>query len=597
MNPDQVTEEKISAAIKECEHLITMHDMRAETEARQALQLAISIEHKENIVLAYCAMSSVYNYLHFDNIKSFEYAKLAVSAAEKLSVCFAKVLAENHLANAYLRLRDYTRTLKILSNCREMVNELQHNDVKHDTLRWGIFNTTALVYINIGLFRLAKPFFDLSLEYALRTGDADIIRRSRIAVASHLFRVKEYKLAREKFLELHGEHKELPLHETSAIIYHYMGIIEQDEGNLEAARDLFAKAFAMRKKIGNEMRYVFSYISLGRISVLLNDLPKANEYYTELVALMDKHKNEYTEQQRNEVFFEMYGQLGDYKKSYEHFRKLEISAGDSATIEKTLETLFEIEQQKEQRVRDEAEQLKSLNTEMQQYSKTLESSNKDLKSFAHVTSHDLREPLRMVSTYMTILEAKLKDKLTEEEKTFMRFAVDGSKRMDEMITRILNTAKGGQSTMKPVDLNKTIEQLKMNLSKLMAEKNAEVSFENLPVLMADDIQMLQVFQNLVTNAIKYNNSGKPQIKISCEKKNSSIEISVADNGVGIPEQAREKVFEMFSRVENESGADGTGIGLSTVKNIIEKMKGKIWIEGNEPRGSVFKIEFANNEIP
>lgn len=234
---------------------------------------------------------------------------------------------------------------------------------------------------------------------------------------------------------------------------------------------------------------------------------------------------------------------------------------------------------------------------MQQYSKTLESSNKDLKSFAHVTSHDLREPLRMVSTYMTILEAKLKDKLTEEEKTFMRFAVDGSKRMDEMITRILNTAKGSQSTTKPVDLNKTIEQLKMNLTKLMVEKNAEVSFGNLPVLMADDIQMLQVFQNLVTNAIKYNNSKTPQVKISCERKNSCIEISVADNGVGIPEQAREKVFEMFSRVENQSGADGTGIGLSTVKNIVEKMKGKIWIEGNELSGSVFKIQFSNNNLP
>ena len=124
---------------------------------------------------------------------------------------------------------------------------------------------------------------------------------------------------------------------------------------------------------------------------------------------------------------------------------------------------------------------------------------------------------------------------------------------------------------------------------MIQEKNAEINFENLPTVIADDIQMLQVFQNLVTNAIKYNNSGKPVIKITSAAKGNFFQVSVFDNGVGIPEEAREKVFEMFSRVENASGADGTGIGLSTVKSIIEKMKGKIWIEENQPHGSVFQI--------
>ena len=101
--------------------------------------------------------------------------------------------------------------------------------------------------------------------------------------------------------------------------------------------------------------------------------------------------------------------------------------------------------------------------------------------------------------------------------------------------------------------------------------------------------MLQVFQNLVTNAIKYNNSQKPTVKIYADVRPDLIQISVADNGVGIPLEAREKVFEMFGRVENESGADGTGIGLSTVKNIIEKMKGKIRIDSNQPKGSIFQI--------
>ena len=584
------TEAGINEALKRCDQLILQLNKEAEVEARKALQAAIALQNRELIALSYCSMSLVCYSIQFDNVKSYEYATLAAGVAETLPLCFAKVSAEHHLAQASFRLRDYTQTLKILSVCRQMLGEFEENNLQLDTLRWGVFNTTALVYINIGLFRLAKPYFDLSLEYAMRTGNADIIRRSRIAVASHLFRIKEYTQARQIFRELHGEHSELPLHETSAIIYHYMGIIEQEEGNYNQARSLFEKAFAIRQKIGNEMRYVFSYMSLGRISVLLNDMPKAREYYAALEQLMEKHKKEYTDQQRNEVFFEMYGELGDYKKSYEHFKQLEISAGDSATIEKTLETIFDIEQQKEQRVRYEAQKLKELNAEMQQYSRQLESSNKDLKSYAHVTSHDLREPLRMVSTCMTILETKLKDKLTEEEKIFLRFAVDGSKRMDEMITHILNSAKGDQTTYKPVDLNKTVEQLRNNLSKLIAEKNAIVTALSLPTVIADDIQMLQVFQNLVTNAIKYNNSSIPEIHITSKNQDGWIEISVADNGVGIPEDAREKVFEMFSRVENESGADGTGIGLSTVKSIVGKMGGSIKIEANEPTGSIFIIQ-------
>lgn len=590
MNSTLHTEAEINDALNKCEQFISELNVQAEIEARKALQGAIAIQHKELIALSYGSMSVVYAVLHFDNVKSFEYATLAAGVAESLPLCFAKVSAGHHLAQACFRLRDYTQTLKILTTCRQMLGELAEHDTRLDILRWGVFNTTALVYINIGLFRLAKPYFDLSLEYALRTGKPDIIRRSRIAVASHLFRLKEYTQARAIFLELHGEQQDLPIHETSAIIYHYMGIIEQEEGNYEAARNLFEKAFAIRQKIGNEMRYVFSYMSLGRISVLLNDMPKAKEYYAALEQLMEKHKSEYTDQQRHEVFFEMYGELGDYKKSYEHFKQLEIAAGDSATIEKTLETLFDIEQQKEQRVRDEAQQLKELNDEMQQYSKQLELSNKDLKSYAHVTSHDLREPLRMVSTYMTILEAKLKDKLTEEEKIFLRFAVDGSKRMDEMITRILNSAKGDKTTYKPVDLNNTINQLKINLTKLMAEKKATIVSQHLPIVLADEIHMLQVFQNLVTNAIKYNNSETPLITLHSETKDGCIQISIADNGVGIPEEARDKVFEMFSRVENESGADGTGIGLSTVKNIISKMGGSIKIEANEPTGSIFIIQ-------
>lgn len=176
----------------------------------------------------------------------------------------------------------------------------------------------------------------------------------------------------------------------------------------------------------------------------------------------------------------------------------------------------------------------------------------------------------------------------------MHFAVDGAKRMDDMITRILDAAKSQDASLRPVDMNRIAAQTVQNLTKLIQEKNAVVTHDPLPMVMGDDIQLLQVMQNIVTNAIKYNQSAQPAIHISFIKDDGKYLMCIADNGVGIAESERENVFKMYQRVENKTGEDGTGIGLYTVKRNIERMRGRIWIEGNKPNGSIFKIELQSS---
>lgn len=589
MQDAETLRHEIDAALKECQRLIFLVGPDAEKHARIALQKSVQIQDDEMETLSYCALSAVQLYVMFDYLKGLELARLAVGKSENLPDGYAKISAYYQAATANQNLRDYVNALYYLRECERMLESVP--DIPEYWVQLnGVNHSFGTIFSNFGLYEFSKGFLEKSLLYAEKLKNENLIRRSRISLGHYFFHTKKYDSAIAEYSKVIDEFKNLPEQENMAVLFHYLGLIYKEKGAYEEAEKNYLRAFEIRKRIGNETRLAYSYYGLGMLYHAMKRSAEANENFEKAKTIFEKYPEVFSEANRNEVYADIYALMGDYKKAYEHFSKLQLPHVDRSVIEKTFETLFENEKLKQDKIREEAEQIKKLNDDMRDYAKQLEISNKDLKTYAHTASHDLREPLRMISAYMSILEAKLKDKLTQEEKQFLHFAVDGSKRMDEMITRILQSAKGNQTSFKPVDLNKVAAQVKTNLAKLMAEKNATVEFADLPVVLADDIQMMQVLQNLVTNAIKYNTSTSPSVNISSVQNAKSVSVFVADNGVGIPENMRGKVFEMFSRVENASGAEGTGIGLSTVKNIIEKMKGNIRIESNKMSGTVFVIE-------
>jgi signal transduction histidine kinase len=441
----------------------------------------------------------------------------------------------------------------------------------------------------MGLHTIAIPYIDQALRYCEGISDRNTQFKTKLTRANLRMYKGEYEQSLMGYMELYEAFVDQGNTEQWAILNNYIAIIHMQQERYDTAEAFIREAVRIREAIGDELRINYSYFTLTKLLYATGRVEEGDRYFAHIQRVVEKYPYIYDRQIKNDIFYEIYAAKRDYEKAFHHFKELDISFVNNDILEKTIGSIFDAERDKQQKAKEDTVHFRRLNDEMQQQAQQLQKMNKDLNNYARTASHDLREPLRMVSTYMSILEAKLKDKLTEDEKQFLRFAVDGSKRMDEMVTRILSSAKGSQTVMKPVDLNKILEQLTQNLTRLITDKNAEVTWEHMPILLADDIQMLQVFQNLVTNAIKYNKSERPYIHITAEAKGSFAHILVADNGVGIPEEAREKVFEMFSRVQNASGEDGTGIGLSTVKSIIEKMKGKIWIEGNEPQGSVFNI--------
>lgn len=223
-------------------------------------------------------------------------------------------------------------------------------------------------------------------------------------------------------------------------------------------------------------------------------------------------------------------------------------------------------------------------------------SNKELQSFAYVASHDLKEPLRMISSFTQLLSRQYKHKLDQNAQDYIQFAVDGAKRMYDLIDALLaysrlNT-RGSNFAM--VNMQHILELAYSNLRIEIAKKNGEVTWDGLLSVFADKDQMMQLMQNLLSNAIKFSNE-KPRIHISCKEENNKIVFSVKDNGIGIDSQYFEKIFQIFQSLHTKDKYEGTGIGLAICKRIIELHGGKIWVLSQLGKGSAFYFSIPKKE--
>jgi len=237
-------------------------------------------------------------------------------------------------------------------------------------------------------------------------------------------------------------------------------------------------------------------------------------------------------------------------------------------------------------------QLKLLNNQLEARAKELVASNQELEQFAYVASHDLQEPLRMVSNFLTQIEKKYNDILDEKGKTYIHFAVDGAKRMRQMILDLLEFSRAGRNVDRPeeVDLNVFVKDLLNLYQKQIEETKAIVNISDLPTLAVPKTGIRQVFQNLISNSLKYNQLKKgviPEISIYTKDFETHWRFEVKDNGIGIDSQYFEKIFIIFQRLHDRSEYSGTGIGLAITKKIVENFGGTIWIESEIGKGSSF----------
>lgn len=247
-------------------------------------------------------------------------------------------------------------------------------------------------------------------------------------------------------------------------------------------------------------------------------------------------------------------------------------------------------------IRDITERNKA-REQLRQAMDDLERSNKELEEFAYVASHDLKEPLRMVVSYMQLLERRYKGQLDEKADKFIGYAVDGAMRMQKLISALLEYSRVGRvnSNFETVDCNALIERIAGDLSAAVSEKNARITYSHLPEVEAAPALLGQLLQNLVANGLKYCTDPAPHVHVSAERGHGEWVFSVSDNGIGIPPEHHERIFKIFQRLHTRDEFQGTGIGLSVCKKAVEYHHGRIWVESGHGQGSTFFFTIPDRE--
>ena len=233
-----------------------------------------------------------------------------------------------------------------------------------------------------------------------------------------------------------------------------------------------------------------------------------------------------------------------------------------------------------------------------QVEEELARSNQELEQFAYVASHDLQEPLRMVRSYMQLLEKRYKDKLDEDANEFITFAIDGATRMHLLINGLLLYSRVGTKG-KRFELTNCAEVLQAvlaNLALAIEANGVRITYDDLPTIMADDVQLIQLFQNLIGNAIKFRGDQSPKIHVGIKRGDSEWVFWVRDNGIGMDPQQTERIFMIFQRLHTNEEYEGTGIGLAVCKKIVERHAGRIWVESEPGKGSTFFFTIPDRDV-
>jgi signal transduction histidine kinase len=250
-----------------------------------------------------------------------------------------------------------------------------------------------------------------------------------------------------------------------------------------------------------------------------------------------------------------------------------------------------------QRIVDELATVEAARTQLEMQASELGRSNAELEQFAYVASHDLQEPLRKVASFCQALQKRYGDQLDERGKQYIEFAVDGAKRMQVLINDLLafsRVGRGGRELV-PVALGEVLDAARSALADQLRESGGRIETGELPSVRGDRAQLISLFQNLISNSLKFHGEQPPLVRIAAERRGETWELSCRDNGIGIEADYRERIFMIFQRLHSREAYEGTGIGLALARKIVEYHGGDIWVDPDYSDGACFRFTFPTIE--
>jgi len=617
-NGDILDKELIRGVLKEIDEVKFESRETALEYACRTFHLAKEINFVEGIIRSGIHLGNLY-WFKADFKISLEYFQLALHYNETFKDQLCEGGIQKGIGNYYLRVGFLKEALKHYTNSVNIYKALG------DENQCGsLYNNMGIVYKDEGDYEKALSYYLKSLNIKKNSGDFNALANVYLNIGILNDIQKEHENALKYFKKI----LELPSDKLDDIIlasaYNSVGQTYVELGDNINALNYIYKSLNINKKIENKSGMTHSYQEIGRVLEANKEYGAATVNYEqalkisrEIGSLSDEAnclhclgqlnyqiQNYLTAEQQlkksyvmseamnhkpklidiGQLLADLHYKTNRFRESCDYMKQVyklqvELSDEEKTRILVETKTRFELQQ------RDlEIEKL-SVKQEM------LLKANQELELFAGKAAHDLKEPLRMMSSFSSLLHRKYGNQLDTSGQEFIGHIHEGAKRMEKLLTDMLTFAKSGADPSQSVEvnLNDILHIVKSNLRLIIEEKNAEIQCDELPMVKAANVAMIQLLQNIIANALKFTKSDIAS-KINMRyvtRGDNFYQISIADNGIGIPKAQTEKVFIIFQRVHKRGDYEGSGIGLATCKKIVECLGGKIWLESVEGEGTTF----------
>ncbi len=484
-----------------------------------------------------------------------QYFQDALDKGEKIGYKYYIAQCQINIGTIYAHLYNYEDALERYNLVLE-----DYNDVLDDQTKVAIFNNVGNINYTTGKYDLAKSFFEKALKIASQKGFKSEAALSRAQLGrtftalDYLDKAATYSNKAATFFE------HTPNSNGNQINQLNLGNISFKKGDSKEAISLIEKGIESAKKLHDDVSQITGYQQLANIYKSEANYEKAFENLNQF----SKLKEEFSSKQRSRQFMDLEIKNALKNKQNEIEQLTKENELQSQLLEKT-------------------DQIEIKNRE-------LTSMNEDLRQFAYIASHDLKEPLRMISSYAQILLRLYGDKFDENAKSYFGYMTEGVTRMNGLLEDLLKYATVGRNEeeVEKIEMDYVVEICRVNLKVLIQESGAQINYGELPSVFATRTTLIQLMQNLISNGIKFRKEGTaPIIDISCKKSDTTYTFTVRDNGIGMEEEHLERIFVIFQRLHSRTTYEGSGIGLAICQKIVQRWGGKIWVTSEKDKGSSF----------
>ncbi|MEO1518085.1 MAG: tetratricopeptide repeat protein [Bacteroidota bacterium] len=606
------------------------------TYGEQALQLAQKLQFGKGIACAYNVLG-IGHCCQGNSQKALEYFLKCAQIAEELQI---KEIAHKPTNNIGLIYHQWRNMAKALSYYRKAIDLAKQSN-----------NPTALsVYLsNVGDIYFEQKQFDTALDYYQRARYLRDSIQTKLYKAELLRQIGSvYAMTQqsEKALTTYKQAQQIALESNDkmaqAQLHNSIGTLHLRQQKPDQALTAFQKALDIAQKIDNQTLVSDYFLSLSQLYLQTDDFQTALIYNNKNMLLSEGADNRKNLEKIYEIYAAGYEGLGDFQTALYYHKKFKeesdslfngeqaeflAKAQSQIEIEKKIaeNDLLRLQQRKNEMMIRERGYLiiaiavilllvsylafvlsrinqrrkiysSNLKKEVERQTKDIERSHKMLKEsyeelerFAYIASHDLKEPLRNISSFSKLIERRLGHFNDIKLKEYLSFIQDNTKQMNTLIVDVLEYSKIRNKSLlyQEVDLNDLLSQVAKSLQSSLRERHANIVATDLPTVRANSSQLFLVFKNLISNGIKYNQSMIPKVVITYELMDGEYFFYVKDNGIGIPEEFHQQIFVMFKRLHTRQTYKGSGLGLAISKKAIHQMNGSIWVESEEGQGSKF----------